>query len=129
MKSVVGINIKVEGIHNFPQVEEVFGKEVDYLKYDHRHLFGIQAEYEVTDLDREVEFIMMSHEVKKYLTENYWSTAHQCYYFGAMSCEMIAMDLMMRFGFLTVRVDEDGENYAKLTREAGESLLKGEEKL
>ncbi len=129
MKSVVGINIKVEGIHNFPQVEEVFGKEVNYLQYDHRHLFGIQAEFEVEDLDREVEFIMMSHEVKRYLTENYWSTAHQCCYFGAMSCEMIAKELMDRFSFSMVRVDEDGENYAKLTREQGECLLKGEEKL
>lgn len=128
MKSVVGINMKVEGIHNFPMVEEVFGKEVNYLKYDHRHLFGIRAELEVTDLDREVEFIMMTHEVRRYLQEEYWSTAHQCCYFGAMSCEMIAKELMERFGFSMVQVDEDGENYARLTREGGENLIKGEEK-
>jgi len=39
--------------------------------------------------------------------------------FGDMSCEMIAMDLLTKFGLEMVKVEEDGENGAKVMKLTG----------
>ena len=99
--------LKVEGIHNW---EGCPIEEVSYLKYPHRHLFGIKAYFTVTHSDRDIEFIQQGHRIKEYLLGKY-SRDGVCV-FGSMSCEMIASELLERFGMIRCEVNEDEENGA-----------------
>lgn len=105
---VVG-RTNVEGIHRWAKCPI---DEVDYLKNYHRHIFYITAKLYVTHSDRDVEFIQLSHDIKKYLTEKYFSEQHQCLFFDDRSCEMIAEELVNVFGLHECEVNEDGEGGA-----------------
>lgn len=117
-RTLIGITTKVEGFHYFAGAVENFGKEVTFLEFPHRHLFGIECKALVNHNDRDKEFILLKREVIDYLYKKY---AHEealtpvCD-FGGMSCEMIAEDLLKRFDFEYVKVDEDGENYAEVSK-------------
>lgn len=110
-KTVIGVRVVVEGFHNFPKAKEIFGPEVDFLAVRHRHNFGITVEIPVHHDDRDKEFILLQREVRDYIHRNYGTPAE----FKAMSCEAIARDLMEAYDATMVIVDEDGENYAKIT--------------
>lgn len=118
-----------EGIHNFPAAPP----EVAYLASPHRHIFNVRAEVEVFDDDREVEFIMMKHEIEQrirmMLDEGVWNM-------GSMSCEkvakLISRALCERYctkevRFISVSVDEDSENGATYSFTYGPRSL-GEKK-
>ena len=111
MKKVVGIKTSIEGFHAFEKAVEVFGPEIDFLALRHRHNFGITLEVEVCHNERDKEFILLKREVEQYFERCYGKPAE----FKNMSCEAIAERLMRTFGATMVQVDEDGENYAKLT--------------
>lgn len=117
MKKKIGIRLCVEGLHKFVDADKLAGKEVDYLRFPHRHNFIIECELEVCDLNREKEFVMFKHEVLEYLKEKYYSDVYSCVNFGSMSCEMIALELFERFGLCRCGVSEDGENYAVIENE------------
>jgi hypothetical protein len=107
MKSSVILDFEVEGYHKYPSAP----KQVEFLKYPHRHLFQIKAYYKVTDLDREKEIFIQTNYLKEYLNESYGSPCQ----FGAMSCEMIALDLLQFIredGGYKVDVLEDGKGGA-----------------
>lgn len=72
------VRTQFEGIHNYPEAP----KEVEYLKYPHRHVFHVEAEIETFDDDRELEFIMVKHAINKFIGENK--------NMGRISCEQIA---------------------------------------
>lgn len=112
VKKVIGVRLSVEGFHAFAKAVEMFGPEIDFLATRHRHNFGIQLEVPVYHNDRDKEFILLQREVATYIKNKYGSPAE----FGNMSCESIAEELMEVFDATMVIVDEDGENYAKLTR-------------
>lgn len=109
----IGIKLQVEGFHNFPLASEVFGEEVKFLEVRHRHNFNIVAKKRVSHDDRDQEFILLKREVQDYYQRNFGTPAE----FGSNSCEMIARDLQMAFGFDYVMVDEDGENFAEIIKE------------
>lgn len=111
MKKVIGIRLSVEGFHNFPNAVAKFGENVDFLQARHRHNFNITLEVKVIHNDRDQEFILLKRNVKSYIKRRYGSPAE----FGSMSCESIAEELMIQFKASMVMVDEDGENYAKIT--------------
>lgn len=67
---------------------------------------------DVNDLDREIEFIDLKHNVLEYIN-NKWGCWDMCDFKG-MSCEMIAKDLLENFHAKKVRVMEDGENGAEV---------------
>lgn len=113
-KTMIGIKLKVEGVHYFPKADEIAGFEVNYLKSFHRHNFGIECTMEVNHDNRDVEFIMLKHRVEEYLCGKYFDQNYHCLNFKAMSCEMIAKELLTAFGFCYVKVDEDDENYAEV---------------
>tara|TARA_R110001606_G_scaffold399171_1_gene581291 strand:- start:18045 stop:18419 length:375 start_codon:yes stop_codon:yes gene_type:complete len=108
----VGIVTKVEGFHAFAKAKEMFGEEVAFLAVRHRHNFGIEMEIVVEHNDRDREFILVQRELKEYVAAKYGTPAE----FGNMSCEAIAEELMYMFDCVTVKVDEDGENYAKIRK-------------
>jgi hypothetical protein len=85
---------QIEGTHNWPSCPY---DEVDYLRVPHRHVFHIKAYKPVTHSDRDVEFIMLKHQIRNYLIKKYGRASQPAdggeihYYhceFGAMSCEM-----------------------------------------
>ena len=109
---VVGIRTSVEGFHAFAKAVEMFGCDVDFLAVRHRHTFGIQLEVPVYHNDRDKEFILLKRDVEKAI-ERRWGRPAE---FGNHSCESIAEILMEEFNATMVEVDEDGENYARLTK-------------
>lgn len=108
----IGVTLSVEGLHNFPIVESMFGEEVSYLKYPHRHNFIIKCEQLVTHTNRDEEFICLKHRIIEFLKQKYYDCVHKLYNFESMSCEMIANELVEHFKLCRCEVSEDGENYA-----------------
>ena len=114
IKQEVYCKFSIEGIHQWADCPLT---EVDYLKYPHRHNFVIQAYADVSHSNRDIEFIVLQHELSNYLKDKYFSTQHNACTFGNMSCEMIAHELLDKFPYLTkIDVSEDGENGAVLTK-------------
>lgn len=113
MKSVVFSKFEVEGLHNWTDCPI---EEVKYLKNSHRHLFGIIAYKEITNLNREIEFIEFQHEIKSYLNAKYYDNKYKCLNFKSMSCEMIAKELVINFDLLQCEVNEDSRDGAIIYR-------------
>lgn len=102
-------SLQVEGIHRWSSCPF---EEVAYLRDFHRHLFGIKCYKQVDHPDRDTEFIMLKHKVKRYLEQEYYNDASKCCNFGSMSCEQIAEDLILEFNLSWCEVNEDLENGA-----------------
>lgn len=111
MKTYIVIRLQIEGMHNFPKANEIF-PEVGFLADRHRHIFHFELKKEVYHDDRDVEFIMFKREVEKHIKSEYFSTASQVCEFEYRSCEMLAKELLQKFGCVQVSVFEDGENGA-----------------
>lgn len=109
VKTEVFCIVQIEGLHNWPACPF---EEVKYLRDLHRHVFHIKAFKVVNHDDRDVEFIMMKHEITKYFFNKYWDFHTKVHRFGAMSCEMIGRELINKFQLSRVEVSEDGENGA-----------------
>lgn len=105
MKTLIVITLEVEGTHNWPQCPF---EDVAFLKSEHRHMFRIRAEKEVSHEDREIEIILMKRKVTAFLQDKFGTPCK----FGSKSCETIARELAEKFGFILVEVLEDGENGA-----------------
>lgn len=106
-KTHVVIDFEVEGFHHYPNAP----KKVEFLSQNHRHLFQVKVHYEVKDLNREKEIFIQTDELKFYLQEAYGTPCQ----FGAMSCEMIAKELLEFSnpdGAVKVEVYEDGKGGA-----------------
>lgn len=111
IKSEVYCTLQIEGTHNWPDCPF---EEVDYLKVRHRHVFHIKAHKVVNHDDRDTEFIMLKHQIRRYLAKKYVNPNTSVCIFGAMSCEMIARELIEEFDLCRCEVSEDGENGAIL---------------
>lgn len=107
MEKVVFCTVTIEGIHHWPDCDI---EEVNYLKLPHRHIFYIRAYAEVAHSNRDVEFIKMKHSITSYIKEHYYSDNYKCCYFGAMSCEDMALELIKYFNLVGCEVSEDDEN-------------------
>tara|TARA_R110000787_G_scaffold70091_1_gene155795 strand:- start:5558 stop:5935 length:378 start_codon:yes stop_codon:yes gene_type:complete len=89
MKKTVIVQFEIEGFHHYPNAP----KEVIFLAHNHRHTFKIKCGYEVSDMNREKEIFIQINIVKKHLIDTFGTPC----YFNAMSCEMIAHDIMKEF--------------------------------
>lgn len=107
------VRLQVEGLHNFPLAGELFS-EVAFLSYPHRHLFHITCKKEVFHDDRDVEFILFKRKIESYLILKYGYGTGQYCDFKAMSCEMIARELLEEFELEYCSVFEDNENGAEI---------------
>jgi len=101
--------LQVEGTHNWPECPF---EEVAYLRVPHRHVFHIKAYKNVSHDDRDVEFIMLKHQIKEFFYDGWWNSEQRLFEFGAMSCEMIASRLISEFDLSRCEVSEDNENGA-----------------
>jgi hypothetical protein len=106
--TVVYCTVLFEGIHCWPECPF---EEVKYLRDPHRHIFHIKAHKQVFHDDRDVEFIMLKHQVETYLRDTYPRGR-----MGLTSCEMLGRELMNKFGLIEVEVSEDGENGAIVSK-------------
>lgn len=110
IKTEVYCTLQIEGTHSWPNCPF---DEVGYLRDDHRHVFHIKAHKIVNHDDRDVEFIMLKHQIQNHFSK-YLSYNQKLHVFGAKSCEMIARELIEQFGLSQCEVNEDGENGAIL---------------
>ena len=117
-RTEVYCTVQIEATHNWPDCPF---DEVDYLRVPHRHVFHIKAYAPVTHSDRDIEFIMLKHKIRDYLVNKYGNFSDEggmktVYYthcvFGAMSCEMLAEELILKFNLTRCDVSEDNENGA-----------------
>lgn len=107
--------IVVRGQFEFCHRYESAPAEVSYLRNLHRHMFNYEVELEVYHDDRELEFIMVKHEIDDYLSrrELNWTDKTSC----EQMAEYIGLCLQAQYGFersLSVSVFEDNENGAKI---------------
>ena len=111
-KQEIYVTLQIEGIHNWPDCNI---EEVQFLKYPHRHLFGIKAYKEVGHSNRDIEFIELKHSIQEYLRKKYWNKEKRIYLLGAKSCEMLAIELIQEFDLIKCEVNEDNENGSIVT--------------
>ena len=112
-KTNIIIRFQLDGMHNFPKAAVLF-PEAAFLADRHRHMFHFELHKQVNHDDRDVEFICFKRDVMNYLTDNYSDNYKRTLEFGAMSCEMIARELLEYFDCERVSVFEDGENGAEI---------------
>ena len=114
--TTVRCNLQFEGIHCYPEAP----LEVAYLREPHRHIFNVEVEMDVFNDDREIEFIMLGHQIKKYI-KSFSHDEHAVVQLGSWSCEKVAnaiagelFNTIPRSGQrdIIVTVMEDGENGA-----------------
>lgn len=109
MKKIVILDFEIEGFHNYPTPP----KQVEFLKYPHRHIFQVKVGLKVTDSDREREIFIEQDNLKHYLGEAYGVPCD----FGSMSCELIAEEILtfaQDDGCVWVEVLEDGKGGARV---------------
>lgn len=102
-------SLEIEGTHNWLECPL---EEVSYLRYEHRHRFGIKAYKRVAHLDRSTEFIVLKHEIIRYVHNKYYCKDINLHRFSSKSCEMIGLELLESFNLSRIEVNEDGENGA-----------------
>jgi hypothetical protein len=106
-KNTVVIDFDIEGFHHYPNAPV----KVAFLRHNHRHLFNVRVHYKVLGLDREKEIFIQEAYIKEYLNESFGVPCQ----FGAMSCEMIAQEIIdfgKEDGITKVEVYEDGKGGA-----------------
>ena len=107
-KRLIFITTTFEGTHRYDGAPD----EVSYLRFPHRHMFGVKVTMEVFHDDREVEFILLKHAVNSFIQEQF------CGDNAALSCEMMADTirnyLLEKYPHrrIAVEVNEDNENGA-----------------
>ena len=114
-KTNIIIRFQLDGMHNFPKAALLF-PEAAFLADRHRHMFHFELHKQVNHDDRDVEFICFKRDVMNYLVDQYSDNYRRTLEFGAMSCEMIARELLEYFDCERVSVFEDGENGAEIRK-------------
>lgn len=119
MRKTIIVKTAFEGVHNYPNAPE----PVAYLRNMHRHMFHVEVEMDVFHDDREVEFIMMKHQIDDYIKSFANLNEDGVWMLGASSCEKIATCIgeflqsvycEVKKRSISVLVSEDGENGAKV---------------
>jgi hypothetical protein len=105
------VTFTAEGFHHWPEAPALRA----YLASQHRHLFHVRIEVEVTHADREIE----CHDLREFCIQAFGSGD-----MGSQSCEMmaeaLAQQITRRFGDrrVVVEVLEDGEVGGRVCRVA-----------
>ena len=68
MKKYIEVKLDIEGLHHWPDCNL---PHVEYLAHLHRHTFVINCRHEVTDSNREIEFIDFKHKIKQYIAKRW----------------------------------------------------------
>ncbi len=100
-------------------------KEVEFLKHEHHHDFNITVSCNVTHENRDLEWIKLRVELKKFIKTKYL-IKDEIVRFGGMSCESIGKDILnyfvIKYGFRNwcVKVSEDNQ-YTSILSELNDS--------
>lgn len=110
-KSLIIVRGQFEFCHRYATAPA----EVAYLRNLHRHMFNYEVELEVFHDDRELEFIMVKHDIDGYLARRNedWEEKTSC----EQMAKCIGLYLQTKYGFersLSVSIFEDNENGAKV---------------
>lgn len=109
MRRFIVIRAQFEAIHHWPECPI---KEVEFLRYPHRHVFYVEMKWEVQHNDRDKEFIVQKRKVNHFLMTRYAGQQ-----LGRKSCEDMAEELLEAFPEACYcSVFEDNENGAELQR-------------
>ena len=104
MKNSILVKTNFEGLHQYVNAPN----EVAFLRDLHRHIFYVEAEIEVFDDDRELEFVIVKRAINKFLYSKPFSSTASC----EQMARQIAKYLVEQFGSrnICVTVLEDNEN-------------------
>jgi hypothetical protein len=111
---VVTAKFEVEGFHNWPEAPD----GLIFLRTQHRHMFHVEVAVEVTEVNRQVEIILLRKQAERVFKSLAKSLANGVGIdFGSRSCEMLASELGLilieqDLAVAAVSVLEDGENGA-----------------
>jgi len=110
---IVWAKFQVEGFHAWPDAPG----DLAFLRSKHRHVFHFEIGVEVTESNREVEFILLGRRARHRLASLY-KNQDRIFDFENDSCEMIAEKLgnalEVEFLIEAVSVFEDDENGASV---------------
>lgn len=107
MKSFIFIKTQFEGFHKYMNAPE----EVSFLRDLHRHIFHVKVWIEVTDNDRQIEFILFKRYVDKIIKDLRLESHCSC----EMICDILYGRIAMDYGDsleIRIEVSEDDENGA-----------------
>jgi hypothetical protein len=109
---LIFVTFQREGIHRYPEAATNPAlSDVSFLAHPHRHMFHFRVSIQVTENNREIEFI----QFKRWLEGLYSAGTLELDY---KSCEMLADELFVQIATkypnrkVVVEISEDGENGA-----------------
>lgn len=110
-KQSIIVKTQLEALHQWGNIPSEH--QSHYLKNSHRHLFQIEMRFNVSHLDRDIEFIAFKQKVDQFL-QNYFIRDAQSGLINlqSYSCEMLSNLLIQQYkpnGCYWVQVLEDGE--------------------
>lgn len=97
------VKLQFEGWHCWPGAPE----EHSYLRSSHRHVFHVEAKKQVSHENRAIEFIEFKRKLEAYCRRLFTASQANPH---ALSCEAMAMDLLLSFELSSCTVLEDNEN-------------------
>ena len=118
--TTIWVQTQFAGLHYWPEAV----KRVEYLKYPHRHIFHVRVEIEVTELNREIEFLQFKDELTKFCIGSFcdeittYSCEQMCEYILKWLCLSAFKDITdFKDRVYSISVSEDGENGASWHRD------------
>lgn len=104
MRNSIIVKTSFEGLHQYVNAPD----EVAFLRNLHRHIFHVEAEIEVFDEDRELEFVIVKRALNRYLYSRPFGSTYSC----EQMARQIINHLIEKFGKrkMCVTVLEDNEN-------------------
>lgn len=114
-KTTVFVSFTKYGLHCWPSCHI---EKVNFLKHSHGHTFHFKLYFEVSDLDREIEFFDIKDEIIAFIDKEFSNPSIPSHMvdFGSLSCEHIATLLLKSFSASKVEVSEDGLDGAIVER-------------
>ena len=97
---LIEIRTSFQGWHRWKNAPQ----EVKFLRDFHRHLFQVEATFEVVHGERDKEFFITKHKIDQYLKLQFTNKEFE------FSCEHIAEKIAKKFKAKSVLVREDQEN-------------------
>lgn len=109
MKTEVIVKTQFEALHHWPDIPDEHPSQ--YLRYPHRHIFHITLWCEVSEHNRQIEFIDYKRKLDKFLNFGFAIDKQSLLpTIGSRSCEMIAEVILKQCPEANrVEVLEDGE--------------------
>ena len=114
-KKTIILCFDIEGHHSWARAP----LNVEFLRYEHRHLFRIKVGIKIEHNDRDKEIFLEQNKIQIYLKEKYeteWD-GYTFHNFKNMSCEDIAEEILeLNSDYNWVEVLEDNLGGAKIER-------------